>query len=61
MRNLKKKKKVELTETENRKVTSKGLGRGDRLIKRYKLLAVRWIRSMDLTYNMVIIVDNMVL
>ena len=53
--------KVELTETESRKVISRGLGRGDRLAKRYKLSAVRWIRSTDLTYNMVTIVDNVVL
>ena len=35
------KKKKELTETESRKVVAKGLGRGEKLVKGYKLSAIR--------------------
>ena len=38
-----------------------GQGNRERLVKRYKLSAVRGIRSEDVMYDMVTVVDNTVL
>ena len=41
-----------------------GLGSGEKrekLVKAYKLSAIRWIKSEDLMYNMMTVVDNIVL
>ena len=67
MWNLKQKKPqtVKLIETESKKVVARGWGWGqgnrERLVKRYKLSAVRGIRSEDVMYDMVTVVDNTVL
>ena len=67
MWNLKQKKPqtVKLIETESKKVVAWGWGWGqgnrERLVKRYKLSAVRGIRSEDVMYDMVTVVDNTVL
>ena len=59
------KKNVKLIETESKKVVARGWGSGqgnrERLINRYKLWAVRGIRSEDLMYDMVTVVGNNVL
>ena len=56
-------KKVKFIATESGKVVTKGWGWGirERLVKGYKLSAIKWIRSSDLMYNMMIIVDNTIL
>lgn len=36
-------------------------GNGERLVKGYEISAMKWIRSENPVYNMVIIVDNTVL
>ena len=67
MWNLKQKKPqtVKLIETESKKVVARGWGWGqgnrERWVKRYKLSAVRGIRSEDVMYDMVTVVDNTVL
>lgn len=55
-------------ETDNRKLIAGAAVRGDgsgedreRLVKESKLSVIRQVRSEDLMYNMVIIVDNTVL
>ena len=55
MWNLKKKKKVKFIETKSRKVIARAGGQGnkERLVKGYKLLAIRLTRSEDLMYYMV--------
>ena len=53
---------VELIEKSVERVARGWGGRNrERLVKRYKLPVTRRIRSEDLTYNMMIIVDNTVL